>query len=143
MVPVGYYIDENQNFQIDPITAPFVVEIFQRYDRGESKTEIRDWLNKNHIKNSKGTEMTYSSVSSILTNRKYTGEYSFHGHINYEAISLIIEKDLFDRVQMRHERNKKPLPISRQRKNTYCHQSWCAGTVAHICVEKVVQADTA
>lgn len=40
MVPVGYYIDENQNFQTDPITATFVAEIFQRYDRGESKTEM-------------------------------------------------------------------------------------------------------
>ena len=107
MIPVGYYIDDNQCFRIDAVTAPFVVEIFQRYDRGESKTEIRDWLNKNHIKNSKGTDMTYSSVSSILKNRKYIGEYSFHGHINYEAIPPIIEKDLFERVQMRHERNKK------------------------------------
>ncbi|MBR5874219.1 MAG: TnpV protein [Oscillospiraceae bacterium] len=107
MVPVGYYIDDNQYFQIDTVTAPFVVEMFQRYDRGESKTEIRDWLNKNHIKNSKGTEMTYSSVSSILKNRKYIGEYSFHNHINYDAIPPIIDKELFERVQMRHERNKK------------------------------------
>ena len=136
MVPVGYYIDENQNFQIDPITAPFVVEIFQRYDRGEFKTEIRDWLNKNHIKNSKGTDMTYSSVSSILTNRKYIGEYSFQGHINYEAKPPIIEKDLFERVQMRHERNKKAPAHFKARKNTYCHQSWCAGTAEYICVVK-------
>ncbi len=107
MIPVGYRVDENQCFQIDAFAAPFVVEIFQRYDRGESKTEIRDWLNKNHIKNSKGTEMTYSSVSSILKNRKYIGEYSFHNHINYDAIPPIIEKDLFERVQMRQEKNKK------------------------------------
>ena len=94
MVPVGYYIDENQNFQIDPITVPFVVEIFQRYDRGESKTEIRDWLNKNHIKNSKG------KVTAILA-------------INYDISRLLmVESALTDLISTGEPQQEEPEKIT-------------------------------
>jgi site-specific DNA recombinase len=31
-LPIGYQIDSEQYFQLDPLTAPFVREAFQRYD---------------------------------------------------------------------------------------------------------------
>ena len=43
--PIGYLIDSDQYFQLDPLTAPFVREAFQRYDEGATMTAIRDWLN--------------------------------------------------------------------------------------------------
>ena len=43
---LGYKIDEEQYFQIDEATAPFVTEAFKRYDDGSTTTEIRDWLNE-------------------------------------------------------------------------------------------------
>lgn len=33
-LPIGYQIDSDQYFQLDPLTAPFVREAFQRYDEG-------------------------------------------------------------------------------------------------------------
>ena len=30
-IPLGYRIDENQHYQIDPATAPLVLETFERY----------------------------------------------------------------------------------------------------------------
>lgn len=33
-LPIGYQIDSDQCFQLDPLTAPFVREAFQRYDEG-------------------------------------------------------------------------------------------------------------
>lgn len=40
--PVGYVIDEEQHFQLDPLTAPFVLETFKRYDGGATIAKIRD-----------------------------------------------------------------------------------------------------
>lgn len=33
-VPIGYVIDSDRHFQIDPLKAPFVVEAFKRYAEG-------------------------------------------------------------------------------------------------------------
>jgi DNA invertase Pin-like site-specific DNA recombinase len=33
-IPIGYCIDSNQDYQIDPISAPFVVEAFKHYADG-------------------------------------------------------------------------------------------------------------
>jgi len=33
-LPIGYVIDEEQHYQVDPLTAPFVLEAFKRYAAG-------------------------------------------------------------------------------------------------------------
>ena len=47
---IGYVIDNEQNFQIDPLTAPFVLEAYKKYDCGETMTAIRDWLNEHGVR---------------------------------------------------------------------------------------------
>ena len=42
--PIGYVIDDEQHFQIDPLTAPFVLTAFQKYEDGATIKELRDWL---------------------------------------------------------------------------------------------------
>ena len=49
-IPFGYTIDADRRFEIDPLTAPFVAETFQRYNDGQTMREIRDWLNEKGIK---------------------------------------------------------------------------------------------
>ena len=107
IIPPGYMVDENQHIQIDPIKAPFVREAFKRYARGDTKSDIVNWLNENGFTNSKGTPMSYNTIGIMLKNRRYIGEYKFRDHINYDAIPPIVTKDLFERVQMRLEKNKK------------------------------------
>jgi len=41
-LPLGYVIDDEQHFQIDPRTAPFIVEVYKRYDESSTMTQIRD-----------------------------------------------------------------------------------------------------
>ena len=48
-VPFGYYVDENQYFQIDPATAPLVQEIYQRYAEGESIRSIQESMNERGV----------------------------------------------------------------------------------------------
>lgn len=105
--PLGYVIDSEQYFQIDPLTAPFVLEAFKRYDEGATMTQIRDWLNEKGIKNTRRQEMTYNSIQHMLNNRRYIGEYSYREVIIPDGIPAIVPKDLFDRVQEKMAKNKK------------------------------------
>ena len=50
----GYTLDSERKFRIDPLTSPFVLESFKKYNEGSTMKEIRDWLNKNGIKNQRG-----------------------------------------------------------------------------------------
>lgn len=44
-VPLGYYIDEQQYYQIDPKTAPVVLDMFTRYSEGSTMQELVNLLN--------------------------------------------------------------------------------------------------
>ena len=105
--PIGYLIDNDQYFQIDPLTAPFVREAFQRYDEGATMTQIRDWLNEQGVKNTRGQKMTYNSVQHLLNNRRYIGEYTYRDVVVPDGIPAIVPQDLFDRVQQKLAKNKK------------------------------------
>ena len=42
---IGYKIDADKFYRIDPLVAPLVLEAFQRYDNGEKIVEILNYLN--------------------------------------------------------------------------------------------------
>jgi DNA invertase Pin-like site-specific DNA recombinase len=106
-LPVGYLIDDEQFFQIDSLTAPFVLDAFKRYDEGATMTQIRDWLNERGLKNTRGQRMTYNSVQHLLKNRRYMGEYAYRDIVVPDGIPAIVPKDLFERVQEKLAKNKK------------------------------------
>lgn len=56
-LPVGYRIDNEQQFQIDPLTAPIVVDSFQKYHDGATIMEIVRWLNEKGIKPQRGKNL--------------------------------------------------------------------------------------
>ena len=66
-IPFGYIINADHRFEIDPLTAPFVVETFQRYNDGQTMREIRDWLNEKGIKNQRGGLMTFNYKEGTQT----------------------------------------------------------------------------
>ena len=106
-LPLGYVIDDEQHFQIDPRTAPFIVEAYKRYYEGSTMTQIRDWLNAQSITNTRGERMGYNSVEHLLRNRRYIGEFRYRDTVVPDGIPVIIPPDLFDRVQEKMEKNKK------------------------------------
>ena len=76
-VTLGYRIDENKDYQLDPITAPAVREMFEMYASGASMQEIVDNLNALGIRSGQGNMMSINGVTRMLHNRKYIGEYKF------------------------------------------------------------------
>lgn len=134
--PLGYVIDSEQYFQIDPLTAPFVLEAFKRYDEGATMTQIRDWLNEKGIKNTRRQEMTYNSIQHMLNNRRYIGEYSYREVIIPDGIPAIVPKDLFDRVQEKMAKNKKA-PARHKAEDNYLLTTklFCGYCGAYLCGE--------
>lgn len=106
-MPIGYVIDEEQHFQIDPLTAPFVLEAFKRYIEGATMKELIDFFKEKGIKNKSGGDINYNSIQRMLNNRRYIGEYSFRDIVVSDGIPAIVPKELFDRVQAKLAKNKK------------------------------------
>lgn len=106
-LPIGYIIDEEKYFRIDPLTAPVVLEAFQKYDEGMTMKEIVDYLKLKGIRTKRNGAISINSLNRMLHNRRYIGEYKFRDVITPDAIPAIVPKDLFDRVQEKLEKNKK------------------------------------
>ena len=104
---IGYKIDEEKFYHLDPLTSPLVLEAFQRYDNGDKMVKIVNFLNDKGVRNMQGGKMTHSSVNTMLKNRRYIGELSFRDIVAPDAIPAIVPKDLFDRVQKRMDKNKR------------------------------------
>ena len=48
---IGYKIDDDKFYHLDPLTAPLVLEAFQRYDNGDKMMEIVNFLNDKGVRN--------------------------------------------------------------------------------------------
>ena len=106
-IPLGYVVGPEGVLQADSATAPLVREIFTRYESGETLKAIADSLNKRGLLTRKGSSFRIATLSVILKNRKYIGEYKYADTVIPDGIPAIIEPDLFERVQQRMEGNKK------------------------------------
>ena len=104
--PFGYYVDQNDHYQIDESIAPIVREIFTLYIDGTKGTKIADIMNSRGITH-RGFKMNYNTIFRILTNRKYIGEYKFGDVVIPNGMPAIIDEDIFDKAQARMKRNKK------------------------------------
>ena len=102
----GYIIDENKHFKPDPITAPIVVEVFQKYSDGGTIQGIADYLKSKNIRTTNGGEMNFNRVQHMLTNRRYLGEYKFKDTVIPNAFEAIVSESLFNEVQKRMEKNR-------------------------------------
>ena len=89
------------------MTAPVVREIYQRYAEGETVRSIITSLNERHILTQKQRPFRLNSLHSVLCNRKYIGEYKYKDIVIPDGVPSIIPKELFERVQMRVEKNKR------------------------------------
>ena len=126
ITPLGYYLDDEQRLQIDESKAPFVREIFQRFADGEMiKTIIADMnargvgttvrMKKRPGKKPYTKPLGYNNVRRMLSNRKYIGEYKFKDIVIENGIPAIIEKGLFEKVQMRIATNTRAPALHKAR----------------------------
>ena len=117
-IPFGYIINADHRFEIDPLTAPFVAETFQRYNDGQTMREIRDWLNEKGVKNQRGGLMTFNTIQHMLNNRRYIRELKYRNVLIPDAIPSIVSAELFNDVQEKIAKNKKA-PARRKAEDDY------------------------
>ena len=106
-VTYGYTIDSKQYYQIDPLTAPIVLDVFNKYADGYTIKDITDYLKEKQISSARNGRITFNTVSHMLHNRKYIGEYKYRDVINPNGIPAIVPKELFEKVQERLEKNRR------------------------------------
>ena len=135
-MPLGYVIDAEQHFQLDPNTATFVLEAFKKYDEGATLTEIRDWLNEKGVTSTRGYKISYNTVQHLLSNRRYIGEFRFRDIVTPGGIPAIVPQDLFDKVQERLAKNKKA-PARHKAEEDYLLTTklYCGYCGAYMCGE--------
>ena len=103
----GYVIDKDKCYQIDPHTAPVVLESYIRYDQGATMKEVMEYMAENGFTTVRGRKIDLNFIARLLKNRKYIGEYSYRHIVTPGGIPAIVPQDLFDRVQQRLEQNRK------------------------------------
>ncbi len=118
-VPVGYVIDSEKHFQIDPLTAPVVLEAFKIYDNGATVTELVHFMDEKGIRTIHKKPMLIDAVNRMLKNRRYLGEYIYMNVVQPDGIPAIVPQDLFERVQKRMAKNKKAPARKKAKEDLY------------------------
>lgn len=106
-IPLGYVLGNDKRLQIDPLTAPLVVEIFTRYSEGETVRSIVESFNERGLRTRRNKPYSMNSFNRILKNRKYIGEYHYQDVTISGGVPAIVPQELFDRVQIKMEKNKR------------------------------------
>jgi Site-specific recombinases, DNA invertase Pin homologs len=136
-LPIGYTIDNEQNFQIDPLTAPIVLEAFRRYDKGATVKQLVDFLNSKEIQTYRKKALRIDCVKRLLKNRRYIGEYKYRDTVTPNGVPAIVPQELFDRVGERLEKNKKAPARKKAKEEMYLLTTklFCGYCGAYMCGE--------
>ena len=106
-VAYGYDIDKDRKFVINEKEADIVRLIYKKYAEGNSISAIIKYLNEAGVKTKNNAVFRPNSLRTILSNRKYIGEYNYMDIMIKDAIPPIIENKLFEEVQSMRETSQK------------------------------------
>lgn len=104
---LGYIGKKDQKYKIDPQTAPIVQRIFTDYAAGKPLQIICNELNDSGFRSVYGNKFIVNSLSNILQNRAYLGEYKYGDFICKDGMPRIISDELFHEVEIRRNKNKR------------------------------------
>lgn len=110
---LGYRINSEKKYEIDPNTAPIVEMMFQRTARGESYTKIVNYLNDSGFRTIRGGKFTVAAMLYILRNKIYIGTLVFKDMEIEDAVEPIIDKKTWDMVQKRLSESHRTKPRER------------------------------
>ena len=76
--PLGYDVDKEGNYHINPIEAEWVEKAYEMKAAGRSYREIADYLNGIGARSKVGKEFTKYSFHDLFKNEKYKGIYVYN-----------------------------------------------------------------
>ena len=74
-VPLGYRIDTEKHYQLDPETSPVVRRVFEMYLARSGYTPILEYLNSFSFPGTRKTPFGKSDLNNLLKNEIYAGTY--------------------------------------------------------------------
>ena len=107
-IPFGYRRGEDGRFAIDEAEAPIVQEIYRRIRDGSKLSEIIHDMNQRGIRTKHGKQWSMSSFNRLLSNERYTGVYIYKDVRVPGGMPQIIDRPLFDAVQLIMHTKKNP-----------------------------------
>jgi site-specific DNA recombinase len=116
---LGYTVDDEQYFQIDPVLAPIIQDAFKRYVDGATIKNLVDYFKELGVKNYRGGDLSIDAVKLMLKNRKYIGEYSYRDIVIPNGIPAIVSEELFEKAQQRMAKNKKAPARQKAKEDLY------------------------
>jgi len=122
-IPYGYRV-QDKKLVIDDKTAPMVRYMFEQYAQGTSKKDIIDELNRRGFRGRHGKPLTSNSMSHVLPNSVYIGQYMYAGEVVPGLAEPMIDEDLFARVQERLKLTARS-PAAAKAKVSYLLQGKC------------------
>ena len=90
----GYDVVDKR-WAINPIEAPIVKDMFERYKNGEKAKSIIDRLNAQGIHNKTGAKFTVNSFAKIIRNSKYMGVVISNGTTYTNIVPAIVDEQTF------------------------------------------------
>ena len=64
-VPIGFTVNKDQFYEIDPVKAPWVLEAFKLYGNGKTIKEIVTLLNTKGVTTSNGSKITINIITNL------------------------------------------------------------------------------
>ena len=118
-VPMGYVIDSEQHFKIDPLTAPVILDMFQRYADGATMQQLVNLLNSKGLKSSRGGKITLNIINHILKNRRYIGEYTYRDVVTPVVYPLLFQRNCLTAFKKKLLKTEKLPPGTRRKTIIY------------------------
>lgn len=100
-IPYGYQIDADLHYQINPDQTSVVQDLFQRFAAGIPMADLLRDLETKGVRNAKGNCYTRKTLTKLLSNRIYIGEYRYTDIVIPDGVPAIVDKELFDAVAAR------------------------------------------
>lgn len=135
-IPLGYKIEDKRIVE-DTKTSPVVRYIFEQYDNGHTKTEIVALCKDKGYQTKTGKPFYLNSITAILNNRMYMGDYTYKGEIARTCPPLV-DADRFERCTQRENANRR----QRGRKITREVVYWLSGKLFCGYCKKSMVGDT-
>lgn len=105
-IPMGYKLQDHKLVP-DEKTAPLVRELYKRYADGETLASIAADFNERGYRTTRGRIFQTGTFDRVLPNPAYIGEYHYAGQMVPNLATPLIDKELYDRVLQRREKNRR------------------------------------
>lgn len=106
--PLGWRVNADKLYEIDPETSPYVVHAFEMYRDGFRFSDISKYFAEHGILTGRGNPYNGQAIRRLLTSRRYIGEYHWHDVTIEDGMPAIVSEELFYMVQKKMRKDHPP-----------------------------------